>query len=261
MSGAEVAVVNAATLPDRIRYAQALAESGLLPAHYRGKPANVLYAVEYGAMLGLPPMAAITGVHVIEGKPSASASLIGALVRRAGHRLRVTGDSQSATAEIVRADDPDFTFSSTWTMDRARQASLASKDVWKKYPASMLKARAITEAARDACEEALSGVHYTPEELGAVVNEDGDPVAHATPAPPAEPESVPDYRAQAKAAETVEAVQDVWRKARAANHLDQQMGDDLMARAREIEHAQTDVVDAEIVEPEQTTIDTPEETS
>src|SRR6185312_3022660 len=40
-------------------------------------------------------------------------------------------------------------------------------------PASMLKSRAITQCARDACEEALFGLHYTPEELGAEVDEDG----------------------------------------------------------------------------------------
>ena len=37
----------------------------------------------------------------------------------------------------------------------------------------MLKSRAITQCARDACEEALFGLHYTPEELGAEVDEDG----------------------------------------------------------------------------------------
>ena len=41
----------------------------------------------------------------------------------------------------------------------------------------MLKARAITQCARDACEEALFGLHYTPEELGAEVDEDGVVVA------------------------------------------------------------------------------------
>ena len=35
----------------------------------------------------------------------------------------------------------------------------------------MLKSRAITQCARDACEEALFGLHYTPEELGAEVDE------------------------------------------------------------------------------------------
>lgn len=173
----EVAVrTPAMTLADKLRYAESLAQSGLLPSAYRKQPANVLYAVEYGDMLGLSTMAAITGIHVIEGKPTASAALISALVRSAGHRLRVTGNDTNAVAEIVRRDDPDFTFRSEWTMERAKKAELANKSNWKKYPAAMLKARAITEVARDACEEALCGVHYTPEELGAEVNEDGDPV-------------------------------------------------------------------------------------
>lgn len=163
------------SLNAKVNYARKLAESGLLPAQYRQKPANVLFAVEYGEMLGLSPMAAITGIHVIDGKPTASAALISALVRRAGHKLRVTGNDREATARIIRSDDPDFVFESVWTLDRAKQAGLVGKDVWKKYPAAMLKARAITEAARDACEEALSGMHYTPEELGADVNEDGVP--------------------------------------------------------------------------------------
>ena len=164
------------SLPDMVRYADHLANANLLPAQYRQKPANVLYAMEYGRTLGITPLAAITGIHVIEGKPSASSGLIGALVRQAGHKLRVTGNDQKAVAIIVRSDDPDFEYRVEWTIDRARQAGLVNKDVWKKYPAAMLKARAITEVARDACEEVLFGLHYTPEELGAVVDQEGNPV-------------------------------------------------------------------------------------
>jgi len=154
-----------ASLDSRITYSKALAASDLLPKQYRGAPANVLVALEYGAALGLAPMAAIQGIHVVEGKPTASAQLIGALVRNAGHRLRVTGDNDQAVAVIVRSDDPDFEFRAEWTMERAKQAGLAGKAVWKQYPAAMLKARAITEVARDACPEVLSGVAYTDEEL------------------------------------------------------------------------------------------------
>jgi hypothetical protein len=174
-TGTEVAVrkPQASALPAKIQYARALADSGLLPESYRRQPANVLWAMEYADMLGLPPMAAMTGVHVIKGRPTASAGLISALVRRAGHKLRVRGDARSATCEIVRADDPDYTFSVTFTMDDAERANLTGKDVWKEYGTSMLKARAITQCARDACEEALFGLHYTAEELGAEVDEDG----------------------------------------------------------------------------------------
>lgn len=161
----EVAIY-AASVDDRMRYAAALAKASLLPRAYQEQPANVLLALEYGAALGIAPMVAIQGIHVIEGKPSASAGLIGALVRKAGHRLRVTGNDTSARCEIIRADDPDFTFTSEWTIERARAAKLTGKSVWQQYPAAMLKARAITECARDACPEALSGVNYTAEELG-----------------------------------------------------------------------------------------------
>lgn len=168
----------------RMHYAKALASSNLLPRAYQQNPANVLVAIEYGTALGLAPMVAIQSIHVVEGKPTASAQLIGSLVRRAGHRLRVTGDAKKAVAEIVRADDPEYTFRSEWTIDRATQANLAGKGVWKQYPDAMLKARAITEVARDACPEVLAGVAYTAEELGADEVTASVPFVDSTPLAP-----------------------------------------------------------------------------
>ncbi|MGW7688908.1 hypothetical protein ACWGMA_08440 [Streptomyces asiaticus] len=179
----ELVQFQSASLPDMVRYAEHLANANLLPGQYRKQPANVLYAMEYGRTLGITPVAAITGIHVIEGKPSASAALISGLVRQAGHKLRVKGNSLTATAQIVRSDDPDFTYEVTWELKantngnpNAQDAGLMNKDVWKKYPAAMLKARAISAVARDACEEVLFGLHYTPEELGANVGAEGEPM-------------------------------------------------------------------------------------
>jgi hypothetical protein len=178
--GTDIAVRSqASAIPAKLAYARELANSGLLPASYRKNPANVLWAMEYGEMLGLSPMAAMTGVHVIDGKPTASAGLISGLVRQAGHQLRVWGDGKSATCEITRSDDRRHPFTVTWTLRKdganpsAEEAKLLSKDVWQKYPAAMLKSRVITQCARDSCEEVLFGLHYTPEELGADVDEDG----------------------------------------------------------------------------------------
>lgn len=165
----DLARVEPTALDAKVNYAKHLAQAGLLPRSYQGQPANLLLAMEYADALGIPTMTAISSIHVVDGKPTASAGLMSALVRRAGHKLRVSGDDTHAVAEIVRADDPDFTFRAEWTMERAKAAGLAGKGVWKSYPAAMLKARAISEVARDACQEALSGVIYTPEELGATV--------------------------------------------------------------------------------------------
>lgn len=161
----EVAIY-AASVPDRMRYAEALSGASLLPESYRGKPANLLLALEYGSALGIAPMVAVQEIHVIKGKPTLSALLQAALVRRAGHTLRVTGDSTSATCDIIRADDPTFTFSTTWTLDRAKAAGLLTNDSWRKYPDNMLKARAISECARNACPDVIAGFGYTAEELG-----------------------------------------------------------------------------------------------
>lgn len=242
MTGTEI-VRRGASLPDKIAYAKALADSGLLPAAYRKQPANVLYATEYGEMLGLAPLAAINGLHVIEGKPTASAGMVSSLVRRAGHRLRSGYDKATGIGwcEIVRHDDPEFTYRAEWTIERAIDAGLVerkngrlwSRDSkgrpkpWERYPEAMLKARAITECARDACEEALNGVHYTPEELGADVDEAGEPIRVTAeradqPAPtPAEPDPAEQPAAEpidwdallAQAAGDYDALRELWTRA------------------------------------------------
>lgn len=171
-----LAVASPTEMDSMLRFAKVLADGSLLPRSYQKQPANIIWALEYARTLNITVIAAMAGVHVIDGKPTASSALISALVRRAGHKLRITGDGTSATATIVRADDPDFTFTATWDLDRAKIAGLTGKAVWKNYPAAMLKARAITEVARDACQEALFGLLYTPEELGATVNADGEPI-------------------------------------------------------------------------------------
>ena len=172
----ELARTQGNTLEGKMKYAQALATSSLLPRSYQRQPGNLLFALEYADALGVSPIHAITSIHVIEGKPTASADLIAALIRKAGHKLRVTGDDTKAKAVLIRSDDPDFEFVAEWDMGKARAAGLAGKGVWKSYPGAMLRSRAITEVARMGAPDALYGVIYTPEELGATVDAEGAPV-------------------------------------------------------------------------------------
>lgn len=175
---AEIVPANQSAMTQKIEYAKALAHSNLLPKQYQQQPANLLYALEYADALGVSPINAITSIHVIEGKPSASADLIAAMIRRAGHKLRVSGNDQGARAVLIRADDPDFEYVAEWTMDKARAAGVTNKSVWKNYPSAMLRSRAITEVARMGASDALFGVVYSPEELGADVDGTGKPTRH-----------------------------------------------------------------------------------
>lgn len=146
-------------------YARAVSTGSMLPDAYRGKPADILIAVGLGQAMGLSPAESLYRIAVIKGKPTASAELIAAQVRKAGHKLRVKGDDQTCTATIIRADDPDFPFEVTRDLAWARGMGLDAQPNYKKQPGTMLQWRAITAVARLACPEALYGVQYTPDEV------------------------------------------------------------------------------------------------
>lgn len=155
----------ATALGVQMDYARAVASGSLLPDQYRNNPANVLIAVGLGQSMGLSPAESLYRITVIQGKPTASAELIAANVRKAGHRLRITGDETSATATIIRADDPDYEFTVTRDLAWAKSMKLTEKDNYRKQPGTMLQWRAITAVARLACPEALYGVAYSSDEM------------------------------------------------------------------------------------------------
>lgn len=155
------------SMTETMDYARAVSSASMLPETYRGKPADIMLAVGLGQSMGLSPAESLYRIAVIKGKPTASAELVAANVRKAGHRLRVTTDEKamSATATIVRADDPDFEFTVERGMDWAKSMGLSSNDNYRKQPLTMLANRAITACARLACPEALYGVAYTADEM------------------------------------------------------------------------------------------------
>ena len=155
----------AASLPDRMRYAEALSTAGLLPDSFRGQPANVLLGMELAGALELAPIVVINELAVIGGKPSFSAKFMRSLVRRAGHRLRESYTDGVARCVIIRADDPEWEHVAQWDEGKARQHDYWGKGHWKKNPELMLKNRALSECVREACPEVLAGVAYTPDEV------------------------------------------------------------------------------------------------
>lgn len=210
----EVVEYKQQSVEDRFEFAKRLAAAGdMLPRGLKGQirqadgtmvqaivPGKVFLITETARMLGVDPMAGLQGINVIEGAASIAPSLMQALVRRAGHKIRVKttgtieGGDLKATATLTRNDDPE-PFVVEWTIWDAIRAGLVDeyfqdsntrrwvvrarseqKDLpkpWETYTRQMLKWRAQAEVIRDGAEEVLLGVHYTPEELGAVVREDG----------------------------------------------------------------------------------------
>lgn len=165
----------------QMEFAQAVSSAALLPQAYRGKPADVLLAVGLGSAMGLTPAESLYRIDVIQGTPAASAELIAANVRKAGHKLRVEVDEQNTrvTATIWRADDPEFPHRVVRDMEWAQRMGLANKPNYKSQPLTMLQWRAISGVARLAASEALYGVSYTADEI-----RDGVPGTPAAPTGP-----------------------------------------------------------------------------
>lgn len=151
---------------DRLQHAQAVAQSSLIPDGYRNQPANVLWAMDLADALGVPFPQVMQTMVVMRGRMTMSADLMAAVVRRAGHKLRVREQGMSVTAALIRQDDPDYEFTATWDEAKARQAGLwGQRGPWTQYPAQMLRSRAITEVCRQGASDALAGTIYSPDEL------------------------------------------------------------------------------------------------
>lgn len=136
MTGQDLAIpagASAAQLEfgEMLRRAKVLANTELVPKPLQGKPEAIVVIGVWGAEHGVPLMTAIQEVHVIENRPSPSAQLRLALIRRAGHEARfVESDSTRAVLRARRREyrhDPDAWVTVTYTIDDARRAGLLDR--------------------------------------------------------------------------------------------------------------------------------------
>lgn len=112
---------------------------------------------------GIHPMTAVRDYHLIQGRPSLKAETMLARFMAAGGKVKWLGlTDKKAEATFSHPDGGTVTLD--WTLERAQQAGLAGKDIWKGYPRAMLRSRVISEGVRTVCPAIVQGV-YTPEEV------------------------------------------------------------------------------------------------
>ena len=198
-----------AVFTDQMHMARMLSDSDLLPRHLRGKPANVLVILQGARALDVAGFWALQSMHVVDGRLGMAAELMRALVIRAGHQFRVIERTMDrAVVEIKRADK-DRAYRAEFTWQDAKDAELTGKDNWRKYRKSMLVARATSIAVRDECADVMFGVVYTPDELGAVTDEEGAPVIEGVAVEPFTDEEILAY-ADALASTPLEELPALW---------------------------------------------------
>lgn len=164
--------------PDRAEFinmreiVKPLLQSGFLPITINNEAKAIAIALK-ARELNIPPMMAYSEIHIINGKPALSATLMLTLIYRAFPNAKIVYETCSINACVIKAARPGqepslFKF----TMEDAERAGIANNQSWKKYPEALLRARCISAMARAVFPDALMGCVYTPEEMGAEVDSD-----------------------------------------------------------------------------------------
>lgn len=132
-----------------------------------GTPQAILSTVMVGREMGIPAMASLRGIHIVEGKHALSSALIVGLVLKSGLAEffePLEFDETKAVFETKRKGARNAV-KLTYTLEMAKTAGLVKPNSnWVKSPMAMCIARAQAMLARLIYPDLLAGV-YTPEEL------------------------------------------------------------------------------------------------
>ena len=147
-----------------VKVADALGDAGpMLPKHITSKGA-ALAVIMAGDELGIPPMAALRGLFLVNGKVGMDYSLMVGLLRRAGYKVQWVAKGPER-CELLLTHPDGTTHTEVWDVERARKAKLwGNSGPWSTYPEAMLSARCVSSAARAFAGDVLAGC-YSMEEV------------------------------------------------------------------------------------------------
>ncbi len=159
-------ILNPTTFQEAREFAAIIAGSDLAPKDYKGKPDNVLVAMQMGAEVGLNPMQAIQNIAVINGRPSIWGDAMLAICQSSPeceYIVETFDDStMTATCRAKRRGNPENV--ETFSQKDAATGGLWGKGgPWTQYPKRMLGQRARGFCLRGVFADALRGLHHAEE--------------------------------------------------------------------------------------------------
>ena len=184
----DAAAFEPSSIDEALSVSKLLVSSRLLPRSI-ATPEAAFAVIVTGRELGLSAMQSLRAIHIVEGKPTLSADLMVALVKRSEACLffrLVESTAERALYETHRRGDPSPT-KLGFTIEEAKAAGVTAKDNWRKYPGAMLRARCAAALARAVYPDLVLGV-YDPDELATI---DVTPTAAPAPAPAPVPAPAP----------------------------------------------------------------------
>ena len=147
---------------DLMTIGKAFAESGMFADTKTA--AQAVVKIQAGAEMGIPPFAAMSGIHIIQGKPTVGAGLLAARVQGSGkYKYRVKEHSEK-TCTIEFFEGKELLGSSTFTAEDAKKALTKNMD---KYARNMLFARALSNGVKWYTPDLFAGPVYVHGEIPA----------------------------------------------------------------------------------------------
>ena len=156
--------------------AKAFAESGMFTDAKQMGQAFV--KIQAGQEIGIPPFAAMSGIHIIQGKPTLGAGLIASAVKGSGKYDYKVPQLDDKICSIDFYQGTEKIGNSTFTIEDAKKALTKNID---KFPKNMLFARAISNGVKWFCPDVFSGPVYVPEEMPEVTIETTHEVVNEAP--------------------------------------------------------------------------------
>lgn len=175
-----------ATMEEAYRIAKAVHKSGLAPKDMQ-EPEQILISIMHGLEIGLPPLAAIQRIAVINGRPSIWGDAAIGLVQASGQledfeeTIEGEGDARVAVCRAVRKGRKTPIVGKFSVADAKRAGLWDDREIvkrkgstgwyekpndapWYRFPERMLKMRARGFCLRDGFADVLGGL-YLREEL------------------------------------------------------------------------------------------------
>lgn len=149
---------------------QTMAKAAVDSKMYKGigDQAGVMMIMLSARELGIPPCQALNGgINIINGKAEISARMMSALIRKAGHEIKIKESSDTSCTLIGKRCDTGETEEASFSVADAQKAKLVKPGGgWEKCPKDMCFARALSRLARQLFSDVI-GIGYVEGEIKA----------------------------------------------------------------------------------------------
>jgi hypothetical protein len=146
------------TFAEAREMAEYLAKSELIPAAFRGKPADIILAASHGAKLGFDMATSLLSIYVVGAKPALYVDAAHAVCRKSGllESIHLVSDEHQATATVRRKGGEEHSL--TFTFDQAQRMGLTRNPSWQSQREWMLGKRALGRVLNLAFPDVLKGL-------------------------------------------------------------------------------------------------------